>query len=312
MAVRVAMSMSSWVQNGAGLESGPAVEQFPQPDRTGSVLSISKNAFHRIAYVEWGDPESDRVALCVHGLSRQGRDFDLLAAALAARGWRVVCPDLAGRGQSDWLPNPEEYNLPQYALDMTVLMARLGVTKVHWIGTSLGGLIGMTIAGHANSPVERLVINDIGPFIPWQALHRLANTVRHTPKRFDDFDAATSFYRNSLAPFGHLTDAQWEHLARYNVVEHADGSFHKLADPEITAAFRPGWYFNLSLWSHWDSIACPVLVLRGAQSDLLLGSTANEMTRRGPQAEVVVIPDCGHAPALMAGDQIALVTDWLQ
>ena len=303
--------MSATLQYDIDRIVSPAEEPFPQPDRSGSVLSINKNGFHRIAYVEWGDPNSKKVVMCVHGLSRQGRDFDLLAAALAKKGWRVVCPDLVGRGQSEWLPNPEEYNLPQYSLDMTVLMARLGVTKVHWIGTSLGGLIGMSIAGHPNSPIERLVINDIGPFIPWQALHRLANTVRSAPKFFPGFSAAVQFYRTTLAPFGTLTDTQWEHLARHNVMAEPDGAYLKLADPEITAAFKPGWYFNLSIWGHWDNIACPVLVLRGEHSDLLLGSTTDEMSRRGPKAQVVVIPNCGHAPALMAPDQIALIADWL-
>ena len=288
------------------------METFRQPDRTGSVLSISKGGFHRVAYVEWGDPAAERVAVCVHGLSRQGRDFDLLAARLADMGWRVICPDLVGRGRSDWLRNPEEYTLPQYAVDMTVLLARLGVTKVSWIGTSLGGLIGMTLACLPRSPIARMIINDIGPFLPWQALHRLADTVRTAPNTFPSFDAAVVFYRKTLAPFGILSDAQWEHLARHNVLEREDGSFEKLADPEITAAFKPGWFFNLSLWTQWDTIACPVLVLRGAYSDLLLPSTAREMSTRGPKAEVFVIPECGHAPALMSEDQIALITGWLQ
>jgi pimeloyl-ACP methyl ester carboxylesterase len=163
---------------------------FPKPDRTGSVLGISKRGFHRIAYVEWGDPHAERVAVCVHGLSRQGRDFDLLAAALADRGWRVVCPDLVGRGRSDWLRDPEEYTLPQYAMDLTALIARLGVARVDWIGTSLGGLIGMVLAGQDKSPIDRLIINDIGPFLPWQALHRLGNAVRTATRDFPDLGTA--------------------------------------------------------------------------------------------------------------------------
>ena len=304
--------MSASVLNKGDAAVTPGTDNFPQPDRVGSVMSISKNGFHRIAYVEWGDPNSDRVALCVHGLSRQGRDFDLLAAHLASRGWRVICPDLVGRGQSDWLRDPEEYNLPQYSVDMTVLIARLGVRKVTWIGTSLGGLIGMVVAGQADTPVSTLVVNDIGPFLPWQALHRLASSVRTSPHRFPDFPAALAFYRQSLAPFGHLSDAEWDHLARHNVEQLADGSYRKYADPEITAAFKPGWYFNLSLWSTWDSIHCPVYGLRGAESDLLSTSIANEMSRRGPKATMVDIPECGHAPALMAEDQIALITGWLE
>ncbi len=304
--------MSASASNEVDRAAGPGPDVFPQPDRAGSVLSVSKNGFHRVAYVEWGDPASERVALCVHGLSRQGRDFDLLAAHLASQGWRVICPDLVGRGKSDWLRDPEEYNLPQYSIDMTVLIARLGVRKVTWIGTSLGGLIGMVVAGQADTPVAKLVINDIGPYLPWQALHRLASSVRTSPHRFPSYAAALAFYRQSLAPFGQLSDAEWDHLARHNVEELADGSYRKYADPEITAAFKPGWYFNLSLWSMWDAIKCPVYGLRGVASDLLPASISAEMGRRGPRAVMVDVAGCGHAPALMDDDQIALITGWLE
>ncbi len=287
------------------------MRQRRQPDRHGSVLSVSKAGFHRIAYVEWGDPRASRTALCVHGLSRQGRDFDLLAAALADRGWRVVCPDLAGRGRSDWLGIPQDYNLPQYVLDMTALIAAIGADEVSWIGTSLGGLIGMVAAGQKHTAIRRLVINDIGPFLPWQALHRLAASVRHAPPGFPGLDAAIAYYRRELAPFGDLSDEQWRHLTYYNLEPAADGSWRKLADPEITAAFRPGWFFNLSLWTYWDAITCPTFVLRGAESDLLLPVTVAEMQRRGPPTEIVEIPLCGHAPALMSPGQIQLITNWL-
>ncbi|MBV8911783.1 MAG: alpha/beta hydrolase, partial [Acetobacteraceae bacterium] len=222
-----------------------------------------------------------------------------------------VCPDLAGRGRSDWLRNKDDYNLPQYVMDMTVLIAQLGAKQVDWIGTSLGGLVGMVMAGQKGSPVRRLVINDIGPFIPWQALHRLASAVRNAPREFADFDAAVKFYRNHLATFGELSRQEWEHLARYNLEQRADGSWHKLSDPEITAAFQPGWFFNLSLWTYWDTITCPTLVLRGAESDLLLRTTGLEMSMRGPKAKLIEIPGCGHAPALLSDDQINLVTGWL-
>jgi pimeloyl-ACP methyl ester carboxylesterase len=177
----------------------------PAPDREGSVLSISQQGFHRIAYVEWGSPRAERVAICAHGLTRQGRDFDKLAAILAARGWRVVCPELVGPGRSEWLRNPEEYALPQYAMDMTTLIARLGVAEVNWIGTSLGGLIGMVLAGQQGSPIRRLVVNDIGPYLPWQALRRIAATLDQMPQSFPDLAAAEAHYRSTLAPFGPLT-----------------------------------------------------------------------------------------------------------
>ncbi len=295
-----------------GQPATQAPKRMPQPDRGGWVSSISKRGFHRIAYVEWGDPASDRVAVCVHGLSRQGRDFDLLAFAMAREGWRVICPDLAGRGRSGWLHDPQEYNLPQYAIDLTTVIARLGVPSVDWIGTSLGGLIGMVLAGQENSPIRRLVVNDIGPFLPWQALHRLANSVRNAPLSFPDLASVVAHYRTVLAPFGQLTNDEWEHLARHSVTEVKGGGWHKLCDPEITAAFRPGLFFNLSLWSYWDTIRCPTLVLRGADSDLLLPSTAKEMTRRGPRADLVEFPNCGHAPALMDEQQIGTVVNWLK
>ena len=287
-------------------------DAMPRPDREGWVSSVSKRGFHRIAYVEWGDPASERVAVCVHGLSRQGRDFDVLASAMAAQGWRVICPDLVGRGRSGWLRDPMEYNLPQYAMDLTTVIARLGVAKVDWIGTSLGGLIGMVLAGQENSPIRTFVVNDVGPFLPWQALHRLATTVRTAPRSFPDLQSATDHHRTVLAPFGHLTDAEWEHLARHGVVEADGGGWRKRADPDIAAAFRPGLFFNLSLWSYWDAISCPTLVLRGAESDLLLPSTAKDMTRRGPRADLVEFSGCGHAPALMDRQQVTTVIDWLE
>lgn len=285
---------------------------MPLPDRTGSVLGVSKRGFHRIAYTEWGDPRSQRVVVCVHGLTRQGRDFDPLAAALARLGWRVVCPDLPGRGQSDRLRDHEDYVLPQYAMDLTALIARLGVDGVDWIGTSLGGLVGIVVAGQPGTPVRRLVVNDIGPFLPWQALHRIALNVVKTPAAFPDFQAVVEHTRRTLAPFGSLSDAEWEHLARHGAEQLPDGRWHLLSDPGIAAAFRPAFFFNLSLWTYWDAIRCPTLVLRGETSDLLLPSTLAEMARRGPRADTVEIPGCGHAPALLDPEQIGIVTGWLQ
>ena len=278
--------------------------------RTSEVLSISRRRFHRIAYTEWGDRNSSRVAVCVHGLTRQGRDFDFLAAALAAEGYYVVCPDLAGRGRSGWLPDPEDYALPQYAVDMTTLIARLGVDEVDWVGTSLGGLIGMVLAGMPHSPIRRLVINDIGPYLPWAALRRIGDYLRRAPSHFPDMAAAESYHREVLAPFGELTDAQWSHLTRHSVMPDGDG-YRLNYDPGIVQAFRPGRVYNLSLWGYWDAIRCPVLVLRGAESDLLLPHTAAEMARRGPEAEVIEIEGCGHAPALLDDEQIGIVADWL-
>ena len=292
--------------------AGRREEPLSPPFRTGEVLSISRHHFHHVAYTEWGEPDSERVVLCVHGLTRQGRDFDPLAAVLAGQGYRVVCPDLVGRGRSGRLHDPDDYALPQYVVDMTMLIARLGVREVDWVGTSLGGLIGMVMAGMADSPIRSLLINDIGPFLPWAALRRIGDYLRIAPKELPSLNAAEAYFRDILAPFGALTDAQWRHLTEHSVVPGPNGTYRLHYDPGIAEAFRLGRVYNVSLWSYWDAITCPVLVLRGQDSDLLPASTANEMTRRGPRAELVEIPGCGHAPALLDDEQIALVTDWLE
>nr|WP_321984176.1 alpha/beta hydrolase [uncultured Lichenicoccus sp.] len=287
------------------------LERFRVPDRNGSYLGVSKHGFHRIAYVEWGNPQSDRVAICVHGLSRQGRDFDLIAAEMARRGWRVICPDLVGRGRSDWLREPGEYTLPQYVSDLAGLVARLDVPKVDWIGTSLGGIIGILMAGQRQSPVGRLVVNDIGPFVTWQVLQRLGDAVRDAPLTFPDLCAATGFVRTTLPGFGPLSDEKWEHLARHGFSENKAGGWRKLADSDIAGPFRTSLLFNLSIWNYWDQITCPTLVLRGEHSDVLPAAIATEMTQRGPEATLVEFEGCGHAPALMDAGQINTVVEWL-
>lgn len=279
--------------------------------RHGFVLGMSKKSFHKIAYTEWGPAQSKRVVVCVHGLSRQGRDFDHLAVALAAQGYRVVCPDLPGRGRSDWLKDPEEYGLPQYCNDLTVLLAKVGAEQVDWVGTSLGGLIGIVMAGMARSPVKRLVVNDVGAYLPWSALYRIGSYLRQAPKEFADLAAADSYFRSTLAPFGALSDEAWAHLTAHSIEPMANGRYRMLCDPGIAQAFRGSLFYNLSLWRYWDVITCPTLLLRGAASDLLQRDTAMEMTKRGPRATLVEIEGVGHAPALLDADQIRIVTDWL-
>ncbi|MFY9292851.1 MAG: alpha/beta hydrolase [Methylorubrum rhodinum] len=287
------------------MRSSPAVF------RQGDFLSYAEQQFHRIAYTEWGDRSSTHVVVCVHGLSRQGRDFDALAAVLAERGCRVVCPDLVGRGRSGRLENPDHYALPQYAADMATLIAHLGVRQIDWIGTSLGALIGMVLAATRDTPIRRLVVNDIGPFLPWSALRRIGNDLLHAPKAFPNLDAAEAYLRTIHAPFGRLTDAQWRHMAVHSFVSDPAGGVRPHYDPAIAHNFRPGLVYNVGLWRYWDRIRCPALLLRGERSDLLSPQTANEMTRRGPGATLVEIAGCGHAPALMDEQQIDLVSNWI-
>ncbi|GJD34099.1 alpha/beta fold hydrolase [Methylobacterium aerolatum] len=282
------------------------------PFRRGHFLAYAPRDFHRIAYVEWGDAASPHVAICVHGLSRQGRDFDALAYALARIGYRVICPDLPGRGLSGWLRDPELYALPQYASDMAALIAHLGVTgTIDWIGTSLGGLTGMVLAAAQGTPIRRLVINDIGPFLPWAPIRQIGNRLRDAPRLHHNLASGESRLRTVLGDFGPLTDEQWRHIAVHSFVQEPTGGWRPHYDPAIGDAFRPGRVYSVSMWRDWDAIRCPVLLLRGARSDLLLPETADEMMRRGPRTYRVEIPDCGHAPALLDPEQIRVVTDWM-
>jgi pimeloyl-ACP methyl ester carboxylesterase len=286
------------------------------------LLGLSPAGFHGLSYVVWrptadGPAAPGRVVICVHGLTRNARDFDSLAGALAAAGFLVVCPDMAGRGDSDWLAQPEGYGLPQYCADVTDLIARLDIDRVDWVGTSMGGLIGMMLAAQANTPLRRMVVNDIGPFIPKAAISRIASYAGTDP-RFTDLAEAEAYHREVHAPFG-LSAAHWRHLAEHSVRpaggepagEGAKGGLRLHYDPAILTAFGAGPIEDVDLWPVWDRIEQAVLVLRGAQSDLLLAETAAEMAVRGPRAEVVEIPGCGHAPGLMDPAQIALVRDWL-
>ena len=276
-------------------------------------MSTNSTGFHRVAYTEWGAAAAPSTILCVHGLTRNGRDFDALAAALAAAA-RVVCPDVVGRGDSGWLTDSAGYAYAQYLDDMTALIARLDTDRVDWIGTSMGGLIGMFMAAKPNTPVRRLILNDVGPFIPKAALQRIADYVG-TDRTFADVAEVDAHLRSVHATFGNLSDSQWRHLAEHSVRPVDDGRLALHYDPAIADAFRTGpveEIGDLDLWPVWDAITCPVLVLRGAESDLLLAETAAEMATRGPRAEVVEIAGCGHAPMLMDESQIAVIRDWLR
>lgn len=281
----------------------------PVPPRAGSYLSLGTTGFHRIAFTDWGSAMGRKATVCVHGLTRTGRDFDVLADALSARG-RVVCPDVPGRGASDWLPDPKAYTYPTYLSDMAALMAHIGAERVDWVGTSMGGLIGMMLAATPGTPIRRLVVNDIGPLIPKEALVRISHYVGAAPD-FPDLGAVEAYLRDVHAPFGKLTDLQWRHLAITNSISNGQGGYRLHYDPRIADAFAAGPIEDVDLWAVWDRIECPVLVLRGANSDLLSAATAAEMAVRGPKADVVTIEGCGHAPALMDAAQVEIVRDWL-
>ena len=282
--------------------------------RTDHVMCLGTRGFHRMVYTEWGDPGAERVVICVHGLTRSGRDFDTLAQALPE--FRVVCPDVVGRGGSDWLAAPEEYGYPQYCADMAVLIARVTAAeggtrrRLYWVGTSMGGILGMILAARPQTPIERLVINDVGAHIPKASLERLGTYVGRDP-RFATYRELEAYMRVVCAPFGPLTDAQWRHLTEHGAKQHGDGSWGVSYDPGIGIPFQKADIDDVDLWQPYDAIRCPALLLRGRQSDLLLADTAAEMTRRGPKARLVEFDGVGHAPMLMAADQIDPVRAFL-
>jgi pimeloyl-ACP methyl ester carboxylesterase len=281
----------------------------PEPRRR-SVQCISPRGLHRIAYLEWGDPRNRDVVVCVHGLTRVARDFDDLARALCGR-FRVVCPDMAGRGDSDRLADPMLYGVPQYVSDCVALIARLDVESVSWVGTSMGGLIGMTLASLPGTPVKRLVLNDIGPVVTKVSLERIGSYLGRAPA-FPDVETAVEYIRTVAAPFGKHTDEQWRFLTESWLRKNEDGSWRAHYDPRIAEPFRASMPDkDLEIWPVYDAIRCPTLVIRGAESDLLSRRTAQQMAARGPKAKTVEIPDVGHAPTLMSPDQVAVVKDFL-
>ena len=278
--------------------------------RKNSVQCASPFGLHRMAYTEWGAPDNPRVLICVHGLTRNGRDFDRLAGTMAQH-YRVICPDVVGRGQSGRLRNPAGYGVPQYAADMVTLIARLNVESVHWVGTSMGGLIGMALASMENTPIRKLLLNDVGPLITLESLQRIATYVGTDPT-WATFDEALAFVKLVSAPFGQLTEADWMHLTEHSVSQRSDGRWGFLYDPAIASPLKATFADkDIDLWPVYEMIKCPTLVMRGAQSDLLTRETWQQMGERGPRAQLAEIQGVGHAPMFMTDEQISLARDFL-
>ncbi len=296
----------------------PTLEFVTCPDAQGS---------HRMAYWQWGQPDSGHVVVCVHGLTRQGRDFDVLAQALCAHAaktgysLRVVCPDVVGRGKSDWLKDPMGYQIPFYAADMLVLLQQLRPATLDWLGTSMGGLIGMVVAGLPEAPafakVRRLVLNDVGPTLEWQALQRIGQYLGKTGDFATEQQAADALWTVSRT-FGPHTPAEWLALCRPMLKPLRDGSerltLHydpALAGPFAAATPETTAQGEALLWRAYDHISAQTLLIRGANSDLLSRKTAKAMTQRGPKARLIEFADVGHAPTFIADDQVNAVVSFL-
>jgi pimeloyl-ACP methyl ester carboxylesterase len=264
---------------------------------------------HRIAYTEWGAPDNPRVLVCVHGLTRSGRDFDRVAAALSSV-YRVVCPDVVGRGLSSWLANPAYYMIPQYVGDMVTLVARLGVESVDWFGTSMGGLIGMAFAGLKDSPIRKMIVNDVGPHVEPVALERIGSYLGQ-PVSFATQQEVIDHAALLAQSFGPLTPEEWREI-NSPLVHERDGAWRFRYDPRIAEPFTKTTpeltaLGEAALWQSFAAIEGPVLVVRGEQSDLLSRETVAQMIEKGRNVSSVEIPGVGHAPAFLSADQIDIV-----
>lgn len=282
--------------------------------RIKTLQCLSPSGLHKMAYKEWGDERNSKVLVCVHGVTRVSDDFDNLARELCSE-YRVVCPDVVGRGRSGWLRDPQHYQIPQYVSDMVTLLARLDAETVHWFGTSMGGLIGMGLASLQDTPIRKLVLNDVGPSLNPEALKRIGTYIGE-PVRFKTFDEATRYIREISLPFGPHTDEEWNKLAADVLKQDKDGQWIRNYDPGLASTIKAPTPESIRqteavLWAMYDAISCSTLVVRGAQSDLLTHDAAQAMTSRGPKAKLVEVPGVGHAPTFVHADQINFVKEFL-
>ena len=276
-------------------------------------LGLGFHGFHRINYLEWGDAKkfnNHETLLCVHGLTRNAHDFDFLAAKMCDK-YRVVCPDVVGRGDSDHVPTPDGYNYLQYNSDMNALIARLGVTEVNWVGTSMGGIMGMVLAGVSQSPIRRLIVNDIGPEVSRDALLSIAEYIGRSDE-FATLDDVEKYLREIYREFAPMTDEDWAQMAHYSSRRTKRGTFRLKADNRVGEAFRDSIsYFNVDMWDTWERITCPVLVMRGTESSFLSHETAQKMLTCGPETTLVEFENTGHTPTLRNEEQVNVIADWL-
>jgi pimeloyl-ACP methyl ester carboxylesterase len=291
-------------------------------------LGASTDGFHRVVYSEWGQPcPTKPTVFCVHGLLRNRHDFDALANFLSLQERHIFCPDVVGRGDSDWFKNPQHYTFEQYIADMTSLIARSSATDIDWIGTSMGGLIGMMMAALPNSPIRRLVLNDVGPQIPIHGLRRLSKYA-DTQTFFSSKEEAKKYYQTIYAGFGDLSESQWIDFTEHSIKLRSDGKYVAKCDPNISHSKTPsqflwelvqhphktleGILFDIDLWATWRQIRCPVLVIHGRHSDILLSEHIIKMQEIHPRTDLIEIENAGHAPALLELAEHEKIKNWLQ
>ena len=273
---------------------------------------LSLSGFHEIAYTDWGPEDSKSTVICVHGLTRQGRDFDVLAAALAAQGHRVLCPDLPGRGESQWLRHTMDYVFPQYCADMNALMSGLS-GRISWVGTSLGGLIGIVLAGQEGSPIVRLALNDIGPDVSFAAAGRISLRCARMPSSFATFDEAEAGYRKAFRTCGPMTDAQWRDFVGNSLkFDESQNRFVSRMDPKVETAFNWFWYYQIPIWTYFNKIKGEILSIRGETSDFVPPELVRHMRRVKPDLATLEVAGVGHMPMLMSDPEISALTSFLK
>ena len=277
--------------------------------REQTVRCRNQRGSHLLTYYEWGDPENDRVLLCVHGLARTGRDFDHMAGALQDR-YRVVCPDMVGRGHSEWLPVKADYNYPQYLRDMLTLIAQLRPARLDWLGTSMGGMTGMILAAQGDNPIHKLVLNDVGAVLAGETVKYLQAWFGEE-QHFANLDEVESYCRGIYKPFGDLTDVEWREIAENTVRPAPDGGYVLHYDPAIADNVKTLEAKDYAVWEVWDAIQAPVLLIHGKESTVLTQATVTEMLQRGPSTDLIEWPGIGHAPTLTREEQIAPIREWL-
>ena len=261
-----------------------------------SFLNLGPDGFHRIAYRAWGDPGNDKVVICVHGLSRNARDFDSLAAALES-DYRILALDMPGRGASDWLADKQAYGLPLYLRVAAAAIARSGAATVDWIGTSMGGIIGMHLAAAVNTPIAKLVINDIGPQVPAEG--RRANQAAFgDDPRFATMAEAEAYIRETRAAFGPMSGQSWRRLTEASMRARDDGGYALDYDPGLAVVAKREPIAAIEMWPVWDRIRCPTLTIWGTESKLLVRTNVEQMKVRGPKSQILEVPGVGHAPPI--------------
>ncbi|MBY0500967.1 MAG: alpha/beta hydrolase [Alphaproteobacteria bacterium] len=284
-------------------------QQETKEPRRDYIWGLSPLGFHKVAYVEWGKKTHGPVLICAHGLTRNSRDFDYLCKAIK-HNYQIVCPDLVGRGESDYTGSNLTYNFAQYLADMVTLLARIDSQEVHWLGTSLGGIIGMMLAAQPNSPIKSLILNDVGMIIPSIALQRLGTYARNDDS-FATFEDAKNYFKTALSGFNIIDSKIWDHITKYGTKQDEKGGLSLTYDAVIGEIFRNEETPSLHFETYWQSIRCPVLILRGEASDMLLPEIIKKMMYFRPNTKVITIPQCGHAPSLMTIEQIQIIENWL-